>query len=86
MNQLSNAWNNEKKVLNRCKDVERALEDALKVSCSLVLPPSEQVLQDVKDPPEELLRAAERACEEYDRAISATSILREKFLSLSTLV
>eukprot|EP00960_Hanusia_phi_P004733 137613-Hanusia_phi.AAC.3 len=86
VNQLGNAWSNEKKALNRCKEVEKTLEDALKVSSLLSPSSTDRTWQEVNDPSDELLRAAEKACEEYDRAISATSILREKFLSLSTLV
>ncbi len=34
------------------------------------------------DPPDELLEAAELACEEYDRAMSMTATLRDKYLAL----
>ena len=38
-------------------------------------------LQADDDPPEELLEAAERACEFYDNAISNTDALRQQYLA-----
>lgn len=40
--------------------------------------------QGTDDPPDELLEAAEQACEEYDRSMSMTATLRDKYLSFTS--
>lgn len=67
--QLFGAWAVEQKSLSRCQDTQKALQD---------------VLQGTDDPPDELLEAAEQACEEYDRSMSMTATLRDKYLSFTS--